>query len=268
METLTLILSRIGRPCADAIQGLGNFFRFTYQTLLWCFRPPWRTARISQEMMVIGVRSTFIIVLVALFAGMVFALQTGSSFRLFGAETLVGATVGIALTRELAPVFTALMIVARACSAMAAEIGTMQVTEQVDALKALAVNPINFLVVPKVVATTIMVPLLTVLFNGVGMLGAYLVAVHLLQIPEGPYLMRFRDFVDANDLYQGVIKAVFFGLLVSLIACYKGYQTRNGAEGVGRATKEAVVWGSVMILVTDYFLATWLLKLFPEYPYQ
>ncbi len=265
---LRRFLAYIGRPCADTIEGFGHFFRFSYQTLYWCLRPPWRTARLSQEMLAIGVNSTLIIVLVALFAGMVFALQTGNSFRLFGAETLVGATVGIALTRELAPVFTALMIVARAGSAMAAEIGTMQVTEQVDALKALAVNPINYLVVPKVLATTLMVPLLTALFNGVGILGAYLVAVHLLQIPEGPYLMRYRDFVDTGDLYQGLIKAVFFGLLVSLIACYKGYRTRNGAAGVGRSTTEAVVIGSVLVLVSDYFLATWLLKLFPDYPFQ
>lgn len=268
MDLLGIFLSKLGQPVRLGLQGCGNFFRFCFHALYWCFRPPMRIPRVTQEMMTIGVKSTLIIVLVALFAGMVFALQTGNSFRLFGAETLVGATVGIALTRELAPVFTALMIVARAGSAMAAEIGTMQVTEQVDALKALAVNPINFLVAPKVIATTLMVPLLTILFNGVGMLGAYLVAVHLLNIPEGPYLMRFRNFVDVDDLYQGVIKATFFGLLVSLIACYKGYQTRNGAEGVGRSTKEAVVWGSVMILVTDYFLATWLLKLFPEYPYQ
>ena len=112
-----------------------------------------------------------------------------------------------------------------------------------------------------------MVPLLTVLFNAVGMFGAYLVAVHLLQIPEGPYLERYRYFVDPQDLYQGLIKAVFFGLLVSLIACYQGYQTKNGAEGVGRSTTGAVVWGSVVVLIIDFFLSTWLLKIFPDYPY-
>jgi len=196
---------------------------------------------------------------------MVFALQTGSAFRLFNAETLVGATVGIAMTRELAPVFTALMIIARAGSSMAAEIGTMQVTEQVDALKSIAINPINYLVVPRVIATTIMVPFLTAFFNAVGMIGSYLVAVNLLQIPAGPYMTRFNYYVDADDLYQGLIKAVFFGFMISLIACYKGYGAKNGAEGVGKATTQAVVVASVAVLISNYFLATWLLRIFPDY---
>jgi phospholipid/cholesterol/gamma-HCH transport system permease protein len=268
MTMLWLWLGQLGRPFYLTLEGVGNFFNFTRQTFYWIVRPPWRLDRLSKEMESIGLKSIFIIFLVALFAGMVFALQTGSSFRIFGAETLVGATVGIALTRELAPVFTALMVIARAGSAMAAEIGTMQVTEQVDALKAMAVHPINYLVVPKVLASTIMVPLLTILFNGIGMLGSYLVAVHLLQIPEGPYLERYRYFVDPEDIYMGVIKAFIFGIILSLVACYKGYQTRNGAEGVGRATTQAVVLGSVLILVIDYFLASWLLRIFPDYPYQ
>lgn len=244
--------------------GLGDFLDFVRRVFFWCFRPPFRPALLLKEIEKIGVKSTMIVCLVALFSGMVFALQSGSSFRLFGAETLVGATVGIALTRELAPVFTALMIVARAGSSMAAEIGTMKVTEQVDALQTMAVNPIQYLVVPKVIATTLMTPLLTGLFNGVGMVGAYLVAVFLLGIPEGPYLERFRYFVDPQDVYQGLIKAVIFGVLLSLIACYKGYRTEHGAEGVGKATTQAVVLASVFILVSDYFLATWLLQLFPD----
>jgi phospholipid/cholesterol/gamma-HCH transport system permease protein len=264
MTAIFKILAQIGHPFYGALSGIGEFIIFTRQVFYWSFRKPFRVKRFFMELEKIGVRSTVIIVLVALFAGMVFALQTGSAFRLFNAETLVGSTVGIALTRELAPVFTALMIVARACSAMAAEIGTMKVTEQVDALKSMAVNPLQFLVVPKVWATTLMVPLLTGLFNGVGLFGSYLVAVKLLDIPEGPYLEQFRYIVDPGDLYQGLIKAVIFGFLISLIACYKGYQTENGAEGVGRSTTEAVVLASVVVLVSDYFLATWLLQIFPE----
>ncbi len=263
MISIDAIFSRFGRPLTWSILGLGDFVRFYLRTMAWSFRPPFRWSLLLRESERIGVRSTLIIVLVALFSGMVFALQTATSFRLFNAETLVGSTVGVALTRELAPVFTALMIVARSGSAMAAEIGTMSVTEQVDALRSMGINPIQYLVVPKVWATTFMVPLLTGLFNGVGILGSYLVAVHLMQIPEGPYLKHFRFFVDPDDIYQGLIKAVIFGFLVSLIACYKGYNTKGGAEGVGRATTAAVVAGSVTILISDYFLSTWLLEIFP-----
>jgi phospholipid/cholesterol/gamma-HCH transport system permease protein len=264
MEAILSLLGRIGRPFRGSVVATGDFVLFLRETFRWMFRRPFRGYLLVREMEQVGVRSTFIILLVGLFAGMVFGLQTGSAFRLFNAETLVGSTVGLALTRELAPVFTALMVVARACSAMAAEIGTMKVTEQIDALKSMAVNPIQYLVVPKVLATTLMVPLLTGLFNGIGLLGAYLVAVHLLQIPEGPYLERFRYIVDPADLYQGLIKAVIFGVLVSLIACYRGYRTGHGAEGVGRATTTAVVLASVTVLISDYFLSTWLLQIFPD----
>jgi phospholipid/cholesterol/gamma-HCH transport system permease protein len=264
LDAIIDILNRLGQPVYGTVVLLGDFIQFTGQTFLWMFRPPFRVQLLFKELEKIGVRSTVIIVLVALFAGMVFALQTGSAFRLFNAETLVGSTVGIALTRELAPVFTALMIVARAGSGMAAEIGTMQVTEQVDALRSLAINPIQYLVVPRVIATSVMVPLLTAVFNGVGLWGAYVVAVHLLQIPEGAYMERFRYLVDPEDVYQGLIKAFIFGILVSLIACYMGYKTEKGAQGVGRNTTLAVVWGSVTILILDYFLSTWLLQLFPD----
>jgi len=257
-------LVRVGKPFTGAIQGLGRFTYFALETIRWSFAGTFRIRVFFREMVKIGVNSTLIIALVGLFAGMVFALQTGSAFRLFNAESLVGSTVGIALSRELAPVFTALMIVARAGSAMAAEIGTMAVTEQIDALRSMAIHPINYLVVPRVAATTIMLPLLVGVFNAVGLLGAYLVSIYLLQIPEGPYLNRYQNLVDPEDFYQGLIKAVLFGFLLSLIACYKGYNTSNGAEGVGRNTTQAVVAGSVSVLILNYFLATWLLQLFPD----
>jgi phospholipid/cholesterol/gamma-HCH transport system permease protein len=260
--------SKLGRPLVWGVYSLGDFSFFFLETMKSTFQRPFRIRLFFKEMERIGVQSILIIALVGAFSGMVFALQTGSAFRLFNAESLVGSTVGVAITRELAPVFTALMIVARAGSAMAAEIGTMQVTEQVDALKSMGIPPINYLVVPRVLAATVMVPLLTALFNGVGMAGAYLVAVDLLQIPAGPYIERFKYYVDANDLYQGLIKAVFFGFLISLIACYKGYGAKNGAEGVGKATTQAVVAGSVCVLILNYFLATWLLKIFPDYYHQ
>ncbi|MFO1463605.1 MAG: ABC transporter permease [bacterium] len=258
------LLIRLGRPFTGVIQGLGRFVYFSVETVQWAFRGALHVRVFFAEMMKIGVNSTLIIALVGLFAGMVFALQTGSAFRLFNAETLVGSTVGIALARELAPVFTALMIVARAGSAMAAEIGTMSVTEQIDALKSMAVHPINYLVVPRVLATTVMLPMLVGVFNAMGLLGSYVVSVYLLQIPEGPYLYRYHTIVEPQDFYQGLIKGVLFGFLIALIACYKGYHTTNGAEGVGRSTTQAVVAASVTVLILNYFLATWLLQLFPN----
>lgn len=257
-------LIRVGRPFTGVIQGMGRFVYFCLETIQWTFRGTLHVRVLFREMMKIGVNSTVIIALVGLFAGMVFALQTGSAFRLFNAESLVGSTVGIALSRELAPVFTALMIVARAGSAMAAEIGTMSVTEQIDALKSMAVPPINYLVVPRVIATTVMVPLLVGVFNGMGLLGSYVVSIYLLQIPEGPYLTRYHTIVEPEDFYQGLIKGLVFGFILSLIACYKGYHTSNGAEGVGRSTTQAVVAGSVTVLILNYFLATWLLQIFPN----
>jgi phospholipid/cholesterol/gamma-HCH transport system permease protein len=261
---LNQMLARAGRPFTKSIQGLGRFVYFTTDAVRWMFVGPFHTRVLFKEMQKIGVNSTLIIALVGLFAGMVFALQTGSAFRLFNAESLVGSTVGIALSRELAPVFTALMIVARAGSAMAAEIGTMGVTEQIDALRSMAINPTNYLVVPRVIATTVMVPLLVGVFNALGLLGSYWVSIYLLQIPEGPYLYRYQMLVEPDDFYQGLIKGVVFGFILSLIACYKGYHTTNGAEGVGRSTTEAVVAGSVTVLIANYFLATWLLQIFPD----
>lgn len=258
------LLVRFGRPFTKSIQGLGRFVYFSIDTVRWALVGPFHFRVLIKEMQKIGVNSTLIIGLVGLFAGMVFALQTGSAFRTFNAESMVGSTVGIALSRELAPVFTALMIVARAGSSMAAEIGTMNVTEQVDALRSMAINPTNYLVVPRVIATTIMMPLLIGIFNAMGLLGSYIVSIYLLQIPEGPYLMRYQQLVEPQDFYQGLIKGVVFGFILSLIACYKGYNTTNGAEGVGRSTTAAVVAGSVTVLVFNYFLATWLLQIFPD----
>ncbi len=259
------IFASMGHPFARTLVGLGNFVRFAGEVFRCGIRPPYRLHVLMRELERVGIHSIMIIALVGLFAGMVFALQTGSAFRLFSAESLVGATVGIAVTRELAPVFTALMVMARACSAMAAEIGTMKVTEQVDALRAMNLNPIQYLVAPKILAATFMVPLLTALFNTIAIWGSYLVAVYLLSIPPGPYMAHFNRIVDPQDIYQGLIKAIFFGFFISLIACYKGFKTQNGAEGVGKATTQAVVIGSVTVLISDYFLSTWLLQIFPDH---
>lgn len=260
-----MMIEALGRLVLTTLRQLGEFLVFVRSFFAWVRHPPFRKGLFFRQMEFIGVKSFPIIALTGTFTGMVFALQTGYAFRLFNAESFVGSTVGLSLTREIGPVFTALMVVARAGSAMAAEIGTMKVTEQVDALSAMAVDPIHFLVVPRVLASTIMVPLLAGLFSVIGMLGAYFVSTRLLNIGEVIFKRKLYYYVDANDVVGGLLKSAVFGFVLSLLSCYRGYRTEGGAEGVGRSTTQAVVISSVSILVLDYFLTSWILEFFPEF---
>jgi len=201
------------------------------------------------------------VTMIGLFVGMVFALQLTSALRQFGTESFVGATLGIALSRELAPVFTSIVVAARAGAGMATELGSMRITEQIDALATLAVNPIQFLVTPRIVAATIMVPLLTMLFNCVGLAGGYGVAVWLEGVDKGVFLENARWIVDTKDVLQGVMKATIFGCALSLVSCYQGYNAQGGAKGVGVGTTRAVVGSFVTILILDYFLTDIILVL-------
>jgi phospholipid/cholesterol/gamma-HCH transport system permease protein len=182
------------------------------------------------------------------------ALQGYHGFKMFSAESLVGGTVALGMTRELGPVLTSLMVTARAGSAMAAELGTMRVTEQIDALYVMAANPVKHLIVPRVIAGVFMVPLLTVVSDFVGIAGGYFVGVHILGINSGAFIKNITRLLDLNDIYNGLTKAACFGLILTVVGCYKGFNTRGGAEGVGRATTEAVVLASITILISDYFL--------------
>lgn len=258
------LIESLGRHVLRSVRQLGEFLLFCRAFFTWVFNPPWRREVFLRQMEFIGVKSLPIIALTATFTGMVFALQTGYAFRQFNAEAFVGSTVGLALTREIGPVFTALMVVARAGSAMAAEIGTMKVTEQIDALSTMAINPVHFLVVPRVIAATVMVPLLAGLFSLIGVIGAYFVSVHLLHIGAQVFKQKLIYYVDADDVIGGLIKAAVFGFVLALISCYRGYRTEGGAEGVGRSTTEAVVISSVVVLVLDYFLTSWILEIFPK----
>ncbi len=253
----------LGRILLGAMAQLGEFLVFVRSFFTWLFCRPFRREIFFRQLEFIGVKSFPIVALTGTFTGMVFALQTGYAFRQFNAQAFVGSTVGLALTREIAPVFTALMVAARAGSAMAAEIGTMKVTEQIDALHAMAVNPIHYLVVPRVLSALFMVPLLCGLFSFIGIIGAYFVAVGLLHITETTFTQKLVYYVDADDVIGGLIKAAVFGVVLTLISCQRGYRTEGGAEGVGRATTQAVVASSVAILVVDYFLTSWILELFP-----
>jgi phospholipid/cholesterol/gamma-HCH transport system permease protein len=224
------------------------------QALFWGVRPPYRVGLFFAALEFVGVQSLFIVGLTGLFIGMVFGIQLVDGFRQFGAENQAGSVVGMALTRELAPVFASLMVSARAGSAMSTELGSMRVTDQIDALTTMAVNPVQFLVVPRIVAGAVMVPLLTMLFNLIGIFGAWLVCVQILGLDAGVFAENVKWYVDARDVTQGLVKAVFFGFTVTLIACRHGFYAQGGAAGVGQATTRAVVQSAVSILVLDYVI--------------
>ncbi len=250
------IVARVGDFSIKLVEHLGGMALMLVQGLLLTFSPPLRVKNFFKQMEFIGVNSILVVVLTALFSGMVLALQGYYGFRKFGGESLLGATVALSLTRELGPVLTSLMVTARAGSAIAAEIGTMRVTEQIDALESMAVNPLHYLVTPRLWAGFLMVPLLTVVANVVGIAGGYLIGVVLLNIDPGVFINKMVELVELSDITNGLYKAVVFGGLLALVGCYKGYHARGGAEGVGKATTEAVVISSVGILILDYILTS------------
>src|SRR5678815_5434889 len=209
----------------------------------------------------IGVQSLLIVTMVGTFVGMVFSLQLVSALRQFGTDSFIGATLGLALTRELAPVFTSIVVAARAGAGMATELGSMRITEQIDALSTLAVNPVQYLVTPRILASLLMVPLLAILFIWVGMVGGYGVAVWLMGVDRGTFIENARWLVDTKDMMQGVIKATVCGGALSLISCFQGFHASGGAKGVGIGTTRAVVGSFVTILVLDYFLTDIILAL-------
>ena len=238
----------------DVFEDFGEQVLFAGEAVAWTVRPPFRLELLLQQAAAIGVGSTFIVAVTGLFAGMVLALQGNYAMRQFGAEGYVGGFVAISLARELGPVFTALMVTGRSGSAITTELGTMRVTEQIDAMESMAVNPVHYLVVPRVLAAVLMMPVLAVIFSASGFLGGYLIGVHVSLIPPGPFLDHTRSMLEVKDILHGLSKALIFGGVVSLIATFRGYRATGGARGVGEATTRAVVWSSVAILVFDYLL--------------
>jgi len=202
------------------------------------------------------VKSLFVIVLTGAFTGMVLGLQGYYSLRKFGAEALLGSAVALTIIRELGPVLSALMVTGRAGSAMTAEIGIMRITEQIDALDTMAVSPMQYLIAPKVLASVLIMPMLCSIFDIIGIYGGHLIGVELLGVSSGAYTSSMESSVEWKDVYGGLLKAVSFGLIISWVCTYKGYNTTMSAEGVGTATTEAVVLSSVLILVWDYFLTS------------
>jgi phospholipid/cholesterol/gamma-HCH transport system permease protein len=235
---------------------ISALFKLLWEAVFWGIRPPYRGRLFVEAMEFIGIGSIFLVSLTAVFVGGVLALQLVDGFRDFGAENQTGAVIGLALAREVGPVFAALMVTSRAGSAMTTELGSMRVTNQIDALVTMAVNPVQYLVVPRLVAGFVMVPVLTMLFNVVGVMGAFFVAVTLLGLDPGVFMDRLQWLVDWDDLSQGLIKAMVFGVAVTLIACRQGFYAKGGAAGVGRATNRAVVQSAIAILMLDYLVTS------------
>lgn len=250
-------------PISGAVALFGEHILLLGRAIAWLFRRPFRTRLFLDQMEFVGVGSLPIIMLVGFFTGAVTALQAILALSLFEQQRYVGFGVGISLARELAPVFTALMITARAGSGMATELASMRITEQVDALTTFAVNPVQYLVTPRLVASAIMLPVMSMVFNVVGLIGVYVVAIITYHIDLGQVLALFRHGVDPIDYIEGIIKAIFFGITMATCACYQGLSVRGGAKEVGLATTRAVVSTSVTVLVLDYFLIQIMNVLFP-----
>lgn len=253
-----------GLPVVSFLDVVGGHLIMVGRAFAWLPRRPVRGKNYIEAMEYIGFGSLPIVLLVGAFTGMVMSLQSVNAFRQFGLESFAGGTTGKAIALELGPVLTSLMLAGRAGAGIATELGTMRITEQIDALESMAVNPHQYLVLPRIVGSMIVTPILTLLFFVVGMGGAYFVAVIIQHVDQGQWVANLRDIVEAQDVLQGFLKAIVFGFMVSLVGCYQGYHATGGGRGVGIGTTRAVVIASVATLVIDYFLSDILLHLMPS----
>jgi phospholipid/cholesterol/gamma-HCH transport system permease protein len=233
---------------------LGRFTLFFLKALQALVTTRLKVVKTLAQMNAIGVESFAIIVLTGTFAGMVFALQSYIGFQRVGGEQFIGAVVALGMIRELGPVLTGLMVTGRACSAIAAELGTMRITEQIDALITLRINPFQYLVIPRILSGLFVLPCLALFSMIFGIIGGYIVCVHILQLSPEDYTSSIRNYVEISDIRGGLIKSAVFGLVLAWVGTYKGFYTHGGARGVGMATTQSVVLSSIMILITNYFL--------------
>ena len=252
---MTAWLELIGKKTLALVREMGAVIIFCCQTLRWSFSSPFYLKNLLKQMEQIGFNSVPVVMTTALSTGMVLALQSYTGFKRFGAQSLIGAVVSLSMTRELGPVLTGLMVAGRAGASMAAELGTMRVTEQIDALYTLATNPMKYLVVPRFLASTIMMFFLSALGMYIGILGGYFVGVKVLGTNPVTYINQSINNTEVSDIWYGLIKSLVFGAVVGIIGCYKGFHTEGGAEGVGKATTGAVVVSCMLILILDYFLS-------------
>ncbi|HKL54846.1 MAG: MlaE family ABC transporter permease [Roseovarius sp.] len=254
MKLITALLGRLGRQTLLILAVIGRITLFAGATVTHLLRPPFYAREFGHALIQIGWLSLPVVGMTALFTGGALALQIYAGGARFNAETVVPSIVAIGLTRELGPVLGGLMVAARVASSIAAEIGTMKVTEQIDALTTLSTNPMKYLTLPRVLAATLAVPLLVGVGDAIGIMGGFLVGVGRLDFGAGTYLHNTIDFLETWDVVSGMIKGAVFGFIVALMGCYYGMNSGRGAQGVGRATKAAVVAASVLILASNYIL--------------
>ncbi|MGF1629537.1 MAG: MlaE family ABC transporter permease [Kiloniellaceae bacterium] len=247
-------LQPIGRTFLAFLEATGRLSIFTALSLSHCLRPPFYPRLVLRQMIEIGYYSLPVVGLTAIFTGMVLALQSYTGFARFSAESAIPNVVVVSITRELGPVLAGLMVAGRVGASMAAEIGTMRVTEQIDALDTLATNPFKYLIAPRLIAGLTMLPILVLIADIIGVFGGYIVSTQKLGFNPTTYLTNTWDFIEAQDVISGLVKAAVFGFLVTLMGCYHGYNSRGGAQGVGTATTNAVVSASILILSFNYFI--------------
>jgi len=253
----------LGQKSLDFLYFLGGLGVLSLQMLRWLFTPPFEVRRTLIQARRTGADSLPIISVISIFIGLILALQTAYLMQRLGSEMYIASIVALSMVRELGPVITALVIAGRVGAAIAAEIGTMQVTEQIDALQTLAYSPIKYLVVPRFLALTLMLPLLTLYSDIIGILGGYTICVYKLGITKGLYLNITFDALLYKDLFAGLFKSIFFGMIIALGSCYQGLKVTGGAEGVGRATTNAVVNSFILIIIADCFFTAIFYFIFP-----
>lgn len=254
-------VTNLGQSILDTISGLGDFTNFTLRTIFWTFKPPFRFKLLFDQLYFMGNKSVFIIFLTSVFTGAVFAFQIYLGFKAINADSFIGPIVTIALAKELAPVLSGLVVAGRCGAAMAAQIGSMKVTEQIDALEVMGINSYQYLAVPRILGAMIAMPLLSGIFLLIGYYGSWLIGVKVIMIDEILYTQKIGDFMSLAMVAEGLIKALVFGYLIGIIGTYQGFNVTGGAEGVGKGTNMAVVWGMITVLVVDFFLTSFLAKI-------
>jgi len=257
------LLILLGKNVLSLLYFIGGLMNLVFQTFYWLFIPPFKKDRVFEQSKRAGLDSLPIVSLIGLFIGMILAFQIAYLMQRLGSEMYIASIVALSLVRELGPVITALVVAGRVGAAITAEIGSMQVTEQIDALETLATNPVKYLVVPRLLALALMLPLLTLYADIIGIFGGYLICVYRLGIPSRLYLNITFDALLFKDLFTGLVKTVFFGMIIAFVSCYEGFNVEGGAEGVGKATTRSVVTTFILILAADWFFTALFYFIFP-----
>jgi phospholipid/cholesterol/gamma-HCH transport system permease protein len=257
-ERISSVVAAVGEAAFNGVSGLGDWAIFAGRTLAWMVRRFPSPGTLLSSLYYVGVRSVPVVAVTGLFIGMVLAVQSYRDFNRLGFASRLGAIINISVVRELGPVLAATMIAGRVGSAMAAELGTMRITEQVEALMCLGANPVHYLAVPRFIACVLLVPLLTVLADMMGILGGAFICIKIFHVEAHYYLLHAQEYIGIWDIFNGLGKAAFFGAAIALISCHRGFECRPGAEGVGRAATEAFVLSFIAILALDFFLSIFL----------